>query len=138
MQQKKYSLKYQSDSKIFWGELSPCDHLVQIYETDELFLDMLAGYVASGIHNDEAVIVVATQTHLNALNNLLESFLIKPHLLKAIGRYIPLNAEDALSNFMVNDWPDKKLFETFVSDVLAKARKNNRKVRVFGEMVAVL
>jgi len=138
MEPTNYSLKQQSDSKIFWGEMSPCDHLVHIYEEDEIFLDMLAGFVAGGIHANESVIVVASQTHLNALSNLLESFYIKPHLLKAVDRYIPLNAEDALSKFMVNNWPDKKLFEKFVGDVLAKARKNNRKVRVFGEMVAVL
>lgn len=138
MEQISYSLKHHADPEIFWGEMSPCNHLVQIYEKDEIFLDMLAGFVAGGINNDESVIVVATQTHLNALDTLLQSYVIKPHLLKGVDRYIPLNAEDALSRFMVNDWPDHYLFENFVSELLVKARKNNRKVRVFGEMVAVL
>jgi hypothetical protein len=138
MEPTNYSLKHLNGSKIFWGEMSPCDHLVHIYEEDEIFLDMLAGFVAEGIRAEETVVVVASQTHLNALTNLLESFLIKPHLLKAVGRYIPLNAEEALSKFMVNNWPDKILFEKFISDILVKARKNNRRVRVFGEMVAVL
>ena len=24
---------------VFWAELSPCEHLVQFYEADEVFLD---------------------------------------------------------------------------------------------------
>ena len=133
-----YSLKHQDEPNVFWGEMSPSGHYVQIYEEDAIFLDMLAGFVAGGINNDESVVVVASQIHLNALSDLLESYHIKPRLLKEVGRYIPMNAEDALANFMVDGWPDKDLFEKFVGGVLAKARRNDRKVRVFGEMVAVL
>ena len=41
---------------------------------------------------------------------------------------------------MVNGWPDEKLFHEFVGNVLATARgpDKNRRVRAFGEMVALL
>jgi len=53
-------------------------------------------------------------------------------------RYIPLDAEETLSKFMVNNWPDEGLFIETVSALLDKAQKNNRRLRVFGEMVALL
>jgi hypothetical protein len=28
-------------ARIFWGEIAPCDHLVQIYEEEGAFLDAL-------------------------------------------------------------------------------------------------
>ncbi len=34
-----------ASEQIFWGEIAPCDHVVQIYENDEAFLDMLKGFV---------------------------------------------------------------------------------------------
>lgn len=29
------------DSRIFWGEIAPFDHVVQIYEKEDDFLDLL-------------------------------------------------------------------------------------------------
>lgn len=51
---------------------------------------------------------------------------------------IPLDAEETLSAFMVNDWPDEHLFNHVVSQVLLRAKADGRKVRAFGEMVAIL
>jgi hypothetical protein len=40
---------------------------------------------------------------------------------------------------MVNGWPDEELFHQFVNSLLARVRrKYHRRVRAFGEMVAVL
>jgi NAD(P)H-hydrate repair Nnr-like enzyme with NAD(P)H-hydrate epimerase domain len=51
-------------SEIFWGEIAPCDHVLQIYEDDDIFLDALTGFVGGGINAGDAVIVIATATHL--------------------------------------------------------------------------
>ena len=32
-----------SKQSVFWGEIAPCDHVVQIYEDNGSFLDMLTG-----------------------------------------------------------------------------------------------
>lgn len=52
--------------------------------------------------------------------------------------YIPLEANEILSKFMVNGWPDENLFNDCISGILSLARKNDRNVRAFGEMVAIL
>jgi hypothetical protein len=51
---------------------------------------------------------------------------------------LPVDAEQMLSKFMVNDWPDETLFMSTVSDLIVRAKMDNRHVRAFGEMVAIL
>ena len=127
-----------TETDIFWGEIAPCDHVVQIYENDNVFLDALSGFVGGGINAGECVIVIATAAHLDALENRLTSFGIKVDTLINDDRYIPLNAEATLEKFMVNGWPDEDLFMKTVSGLMDRAGCRNRRVRAFGEMVAIL
>lgn len=128
----------QSKADIFWGEIAPCDHVVQIYENDGIFLDALAGFVGGGIKADECCIVIATDAHLRALESRLAGYGIHIHDLISENRYIPINAHEMLSKFMVNGWPDENLFNATVSEVINKGTCNNRRIRAFGEMVAIL
>lgn len=57
---------------------------------------------------------------------------------RAQDRYIGLEAEQVLERFMVNGWPDDARFEQVIADLITRARGEDRKVRAFGEMVAVL
>jgi hypothetical protein len=82
--------------------------------------------------------MIATEKHLSALEERLSSYGIHVDSLISNDQYIPLFAEEALEEFMVNGWPDEKKFNKFVSLLLKRARKHNRPVRAFGEMVAVL
>jgi hypothetical protein len=123
---------------VFWAEIAPCDHVVQIYESDEMFLDLLYGFVKDGIDADECVIVIATAVHLKSLNERLTGAGFDLSNIHVNNLYVPLDAEVALSKFMVNDWPDETLFRHFVSDLIMRAKSDNRQVRAFGEMVAVL
>ena len=123
---------------IFWGEIAPCDHVVQIYENEGVFLDTLAGFVGGGINSGECVIVIATKDHLRHLRDRMASYGIKVDVLISDDRYIPLNAEDVLSTFMVNGWPDEVLFNQTVSSLFKQGLAKNRRIRAFGEMVALL
>ncbi|WP_205513991.1 MEDS domain-containing protein [Longitalea arenae] len=139
-----YSLKVNHDgwatssSDVFWGEIAPCEHVVQIYENDESFLDLLTGFVNGGINAGECAVVIATAAHLTALHERLTALGYSVGSLISNTQYIPLDAEETLSKFMVNDWPDEILFHKVISEVILKAKGNNRKVRAFGEMVAIL
>ncbi len=123
---------------IFWGEIAPCDHVLQIYENDGVFLDTLAGFVGGGINAGDCCIVIATTVHLEALESRLTNYGIQVHDLISESRYIPLNAEETLSKFMVNDWPDEALFNKTISGVIEKSGGSDRRIRAFGEMVALL
>lgn len=124
--------------QVFWGEIAPCEHVVQIYESDNVFLDLLSGYVRGGIDAGESVVIIATAAHIDSLNERLnKSGLLVSELTKT-SQYIPLDAEVTLSKFMVNGWPDENLFNQLVNEVILKAKNDGRKVRAFGEMVAIL
>jgi hypothetical protein len=127
-----------SSAQIFWGEIAPCDHVVQIYEDDEVFLELLTGFIGTGINSGESVIVIATDSHLDALHNLLRGHGVNVDSLIANDQYIPLGVNDGLSKFMRKGWPDETLFMEFVGGLIRRARRNNPRVRAFGEMVAIL
>lgn len=123
---------------IFWGEIAPCEHIAQFYEHDEVLLDALAGFVAGGLKPGESVIVIAMPEHLQALERRLAAS--SGELVTAMmeDRYIALDANDALTRFMVNRWPDEQLFANFVNGLLQRAGATVNRVRAFGEMVALL
>lgn len=123
---------------IFWGEIAPCEHLVQIYEEDDVFLDSVEGFVAGGLKAGDGVVVIATDAHLAALEERLAGRGIDVDAAADDDRYIALNAEKTLAGFMVNGWPDEERFEAVITDLLTRARRDGRRVRAFGEMVAVL
>ena len=112
----------EASTQVFWGEIAPCEHVIQIYENDDVFLDLLSGFVSGGVNSGDSVVVIATSSHLKELHARLTLAgcnipdLISSHL------YIPLDAEKTLSRFMVNDWPDETLFNKVVSEVIVKAK----------------
>lgn len=123
---------------IFWGELAPCDHFVQIYQDDEDFLQTLENFVATGLRQGEACILIATPSHREALRARLvrDGFDIEGAIER--GQYIALDARETLDKFMVKGWPDEALFEQLITDILVRARTRYGKVRAFGEMVALM
>jgi hypothetical protein len=127
-----------SNIQVFWGEIAPCDHLVQFYDTERNFLETLEGFAGCGLLSGDSVVVLATGEHLDQLNERLIRQGFDLQTMLATDQYITIDAEDALNAFMVNGWPDEKLFGEFVAGVLSRAQQQDRKVRAFGELVAVL
>src|SRR4051812_23125612 len=110
--------------EIFWGEMAPCEHLVQMYENDGVFLDTLEGYVAGALRAGEAAVVIATSAHLTALEERLVAQKLPLKAAIAQDQYISLDADEVLSRFMVNGWPDQDRFGEVVTGLLARARKH--------------
>jgi DcmR-like sensory protein len=123
---------------MFWGEIAPCEHLLQIYDNDAVLLDALAGFVGGGLKAGEATIVIATPAHLHQLEDRLESAGLDLSAALFDDRYIPLDAEQTLERFICNGWPDADLFAEVVTGILRRAKGDGRRVRAFGEMVALL
>jgi hypothetical protein len=62
-----------NDINVFWGEIAPCDHFVQIYEDNDIFLDTLEGFVSGGIRSGDGIIVIAIPANLKALEDRLKA-----------------------------------------------------------------
>jgi hypothetical protein len=122
----------------FWSEMSACEHFVQIYESEEVFMDILTSFASQALKEDHVAVVIATPAHRQKLNErLMES----GHDLAALRlqeQFISLDAEEMLRKFMGNGSVDDELFFQFVADILARATKDDRKVRIFGEMVTIM
>lgn len=122
---------------IFWGEIAPCEDLAQIYTNPADFLDILVDFIGNGLRADEGVIVIATRAHLVALRQQLPLRGFNLAGTHKRQQYIALDAREALAKFMVRGWPDEQRFGQFVSTILAQARCEGQRVRVFSEMAAV-
>ena len=127
-----------TQSPVFWGEIAPCEHIAQFYEHEDVLLDALAGFVGVGLKQGEGVIVLATGEHLRALHQRLEASGVDLQPAKLQDQLISVLAEEALGKFMVNQWPDDQLFFNFVAELIARAQHGGRRVRAFGELVALM
>lgn len=122
----------------FWRDMGPASHACQVYRDDEELLDTLAGFIGGGLWSGEAAVVIATHTHLEALEQLLRLPGLDLSHCRAHGRYVELDAESTLTRFLVDDMPDARRFEMVIGDIVARAGRGGRPVRAYGEMVAVL
>src|SRR4026207_684549 len=86
-----------SNIQVFWGEIAPCDHLVQVYENEKIFLDTLEGFAGTGFLANDSVVIIATSKHLDALNSRLRSQGFDLNALIEADHYIPIDAQDLLS-----------------------------------------
>jgi hypothetical protein len=120
------------------AEASPSEHIAQFYADENELLDTLTEFVGEGLSAQESTIVIATPEHLRALRHRLCAANIDMMRAMLEDRYIPLDARVALTSFMVDNWPNERLFSDFIGNLLRRASAHNRPVRGFGEMVALL
>jgi hypothetical protein len=128
-----------SKSDTFWKDIAPGEHVLQIYENPENLINLLVSYVGTGVNAGESVIAIADATHTRLLEEKLRDHVLKLDTLVADDRLILLNAQQVLDSFLVNGNPDREKFREAIRKVIRRAKgKKNRKVRAFGEMVALL
>ena len=97
-------------------------HEVQLYSSEELFLHRFTGFMGAALSVGDAVVVVATQSHRDALFQRLQVDGLDVTAAVDQGRYIPLDVADVLATFMVNDVPDPVQFREITSSLLAAAK----------------
>jgi PAS domain S-box-containing protein len=94
--------------------------------------------VGPALYDGGAAIVVATAAHRYAFEEALRrcGFDVE-HAIDA-DRYLTIDAAGLLGQFMVDGMPDPQRFEAVAGAVLQRAGAGDRRVRVYGEMVALL
>jgi signal transduction histidine kinase len=120
----------------------PTSHTVHFYEHQSGLLDNLCDFAGKALHAGHALVVVLTEEHRQGLVDRLERTGLDIQLFANEDRFITLNAEETLAQFMVEGWPDKSLLcevsEPVLQRAKAAAERNSGTVAVFGEMVALL
>ena len=113
-------------------------HSVQFYVSDERLLASLASFVGDGLEAHDAIIVVATKFHRDELDRRLTDQGFDVSTLRSQGEYVVLDAAEVLSKFMVGGQPDADRFAAVLLPFIEQAEAAGRRLRIYGEMVALL
>jgi PAS domain S-box-containing protein len=117
-------------------------HTVQFYSDDTFIIDALSRFIGGALASGDAAVVIATEAHRQALAQRLSERGLDVTVSSKQRRYIELDAAETLSKFMVDGWPDERLFADVIGAVIEEARLavggKDRHVAAFGEMVALL
>jgi hypothetical protein len=125
-----------------WLQLDRSPHAVQFYSGDDFLLDSLARFVRTALEEGESACVIATQAHRDGLAERLKAQGVDTDRLGAKGRYITVDASQALVELTVDGKPNKARFNEFMRGVVlplkAAAESKPQRVAVCGEIVAML
>ncbi len=116
-------------------------HAVQFYGDDEEFLHNLVGdWLAAGLRENEAVIVVATPAHAEAFAEKVKTRGQNLDAACANGQATILDAAETLSLLLVGNSVEWPVFRSVIGGAIdATARRvRNGRVRAYGEMVNLL
>jgi hypothetical protein len=125
-------------ARTFWGQVAPAQHFAQFYENEDALMDTLEGFVSAGLSAGESTVVIATAPHLRTLTRRLTHDGSNMARFIREDRFITIDAEVALTSFMVGQYPDPKLFASFVEGLHRRALVNGVHLRAFVEMLAIL
>ena len=117
------------------------EHSVQFYGEESSLLDELSRFIGAELVAGDAAVVIATRAHRDGLAQRLRSRGFDTATAIKQGRYIAVDAAEALAKFMRDGWPDADLFTEVIGSFLGQAAAAGRqtgRIAAFGEMVALL
>jgi len=121
-----------------WARTFDAGHFVQFYERDSTLTSGVSEYVSAALLGADAALVVATEPHRQCIMADLTRSGIDVEQAIDDGRFQALDAAQTLAAFMVDESPVGDRFFDVVGAALDRAVTSRRRVRVFGEMVALL
>ena len=125
-----------------WLSPHASGHTVQFYEDDSFLIEGLSQLIGAAIVAGDFALVIATRAHSEALFSHLANRGLDLSLAVNEGRLIFLDAAETLARITLDQSPDQTLFNQVVGGITGRlssaARKQNRRVVAFGEMVGLL
>ena len=119
-----------------------CSHSVQFYADDTYLVDAVAQFIGKELLAGRGAILIATNTHRDGIFKELKIRGFDPAPALRQGRFLILEPREALSRFLVEDWPDETRFTELMAEVIEavreRAKKPSENVAIFGEMVSLL
>ncbi len=113
-------------------------HFVGFYETEAFLVDSVRNFLASCLVTGATAIVIATDAHRDSFDHALRKTGIELPEAYRCGRFIALDAREALATFMVDGMPDAARFSATIGQLVSRAAESTCEVRIYGEMVALL
>lgn len=113
-------------------------HFVQFYDSDEFLLDSVSGFLGAGLGSGEGAVVIAREDYRERLERKLAKLGFDVAGARAHDQYVAVDAATTLRGFMDEGYPRQDLFDEVIRRLVGRAARNRRRVRCFGEMVALL
>ena len=117
-------------------------HEAGFYSDDRWLLEDVTQYIGTVLWAGNSAVVVAEESKRKILMSSLRAFGIDTGAAINEGRYIAVDAHEALAGFIVHGMPDPDRFNTAFSDLLIKAIKAAKnphpRVGFFGELAPIL
>lgn len=121
-----------------WAQIGETEHSVQFYENDRFLVELVSDYAASALVAGDCAVLIARGEICAAVEEELLSRGLEIKGPKSHHRLVLLDARQTMSGFIVDESPEPRLFEREIGAVIDRAAASGRRVRAFGEMVALL
>lgn len=112
--------------------IRPGDHVVQFYERDADLVERVGDYLAAGLAQGAAAVVIATPAHREAFTDRLTANGVDTTALQL------LDAAGTLDRLISAGRLDRSAFFDLIGGVVRTAGEGGRVVCAYGEMVALL
>jgi DNA-binding NarL/FixJ family response regulator len=117
-------------------------HEVEFYDDDAAFVLGFTQFIEASLKAGKAVIAVVTEAHRKDLRTSLQAHGVDVTAATEQGRYIPLDAAETLSAFLVNHLLDPLRFFKVASNLIAPAARatagGESQVAICGECASIL
>jgi AmiR/NasT family two-component response regulator len=134
--------RFVSSSLKFTEANAAHSHEVVFCSSDGVLLDVLASFIASALNGGDAAIVLIAPSHHDRLRQKLKIQGVDVDAAIEQGTLVSWNVRDALSTFMVDDWPDASRLATVLNDLIRRAAQGpaggRRRVVTCGECAPAL
>jgi hypothetical protein len=120
--------------------MAVCEHLVQFCDTEDELVNAVVPYLAAGLDADEAVLVVATEPHRLAFEQMLAASGNSLEQAIVAGTYVSVDAVELLSQLLdaESDTISAEGFDAGIGTLVRRQLSTGRPLRVYGEIVALL
>src|ERR671938_75633 len=98
-------------------------HLVQFYSDTGSLAESLSSLYAEPLMRGETVVVLAGEEHRRALHDALDDVGVNLSAESRSGRYLRMDADEALAGFMTPAGPDAERFLSTVGSTVVDARR---------------
>ncbi|MFN2557882.1 MAG: ATP-binding protein [Nitriliruptorales bacterium] len=111
---------------------------MEFYESDEFLVASGVQFLAPALAGGDAAIIVATSEHRQKFEAALVGEGLDITTARRRGQLIDLDAGRTLAGFMEEGVPDPERFRALLSGLMDEAIEGGRRLRIYGEMVALL
>lgn len=114
------------------------DHVVHFFETEGALGDAVSAYLTASVLGGDGVVIIATEPHRQRFRRGLAAAGIDVEKTEGSGRLRILDASEMLALFRSGCGLDQARFDRVMGGLLDEVAATGRRVRIYGEMVALL